>query len=340
MPPTPATTALPAGLAHLVLQEGQRAIHCEAIVRGSSVTARWYTSQHVRGRDTSTTGRSRSRETNRSRRRDIDSWRGHRGAPARRSQFVGLDVRSAERAPRSADSNIASARTPSARRIRTDTPARYRALSPSPTSAVDARLTLRPPFPGNVPVKPDSLRRAGDRVAVGGDCFQCNGALMGSGTSNASVSAPSVTAIRTRRCRLARNGVECDGLRLPCVEPHGLRGHGPDTRTASRLRIVTTASPARPVLFVTMAPNDARSPDDRNRGNAGSIVSGLVARISVSAAPKCDYRSPATAMMRYVVSESGNVTVVAARPAASVVTEPSQKTSERKSRRIAPGSMA
>ena len=42
-------------------------------------------------------------------------------------------------------------------------------------------------------------------------------------------------------------------------------------------------------------------------------------------------------MIRYVVSESGNVTFVVARPFASVVIEPSQKTSERKSVRISLG---
>ena len=104
--------------------------------------------------------------------------------------------------------------------------------------------------------------------------------------------------------------------------------------------MVTTASPAWLVLFVTMAPKDARSPKERNRGTACSSVSGLVARTSASPAPKCDDRSPATAMMRYVVSESGNVTVVVARPLASVVAEPSQKTSDRKSVRISPGCSA
>ena len=98
--------------------------------------------------------------------------------------------------------------------------------------------------------------------------------------------------------------------------------------------MVTAALPASFPEFVTTAPKEARSPLLRNRGNAGRSVSGFVTRTSRSPNPNCDSLSPATAMIRYVVSESGSVTVVVARPSAPVIAEPSQKTSGRKSWRI------
>ena len=164
-----------------------------------------------------------------------------------------------------------------------------------------------------------------------------SGSLTRSGISNASVSPPSVTVIRTRGAA----GRRVRARRTSPTPTRPARG-GPSAssrrRTAacpgSRLRIVTTASPASLPELVTTAPNDARSPLPRKRGNAGSIVSGFVTRISRSPKPNCDAMSPATAMMRYVVSESGSVTVVVARPSAPVVADPSQKTSGRKSWRI------
>ena len=54
-------------------------------------------------------------------------------------------------------------------------------------------------------------------------------------------------------------------------------------------------------------------------------------RISLSPDPNLDTRSPPTAMIRYVVSDSGSLTSTDAWPEASVVTEPSQNASTRKS---------
>ncbi len=100
---------------------------------------------------------------------------------------------------------------------------------------------------------------------------------------------------------------------------------GPDDRERQiRLWMSITASPAVLRLFVTVAPTEARSPLVKKRGSAGSSVSGLAAEISCSADPNRDCASPATAMMRYVVSESGNVTVVRAVPSAAVRIDPSQ----------------
>ena len=100
---------------------------------------------------------------------------------------------------------------------------------------------------------------------------------------------------------------------------------------------MTIAAP--PVLswFVTTAPKYDLSPTARKRGNAGLSVTGLLIRISVSPAPNRDARSAATAMMRYVVSDSGSLTLMFAWPLTSVATEPSQNASTRKSRRTVPG---
>ncbi len=73
-----------------------------------------------------------------------------------------------------------------------------------------------------------------------------------------------------------------------------------------------------------------------NLGNVGLSVSGLLVRTSTSSEPKRELRSAATAMIRYVVSDSGNVTSTTARPSALVVTDPSQNARTRKSRRTVP----
>ena len=72
--------------------------------------------------------------------------------------------------------------------------------------------------------------------------------------------------------------------------------------------MVTVAVPFVLSWLVTTAPKDALSPRARKRGNVGFMVSGLLTRISLSAEPKRDALSAATAMMRYVVSDSGSVT--------------------------------
>src|SRR5262245_16192776 len=66
----------------------------------------------------------------------------------------------------------------------------------------------------------------------------------------------------------------------------------------SRLLIVTVALPLLFNWLVTTAPNAALSPRARKRGNVGFIVSGLLTRISLSAEPKRDALSAATAMIR------------------------------------------
>ena len=95
--------------------------------------------------------------------------------------------------------------------------------------------------------------------------------------------------------------------------------------------MVTTAVPAAGSWLVTTAPNDALSPTARKRGNVGFSVSGLLMRTSLSPDPKRELRSPATAMIRYVVSDSGSLTSTSAWPFASVATDPTQNASTRKS---------
>ncbi len=63
---------------------------------------------------------------------------------------------------------------------------------------------------------------------------------------------------------------------------------------------------------------------------------GLLVRTSALPDPKRERRSPATAMIRYVVSDSGSVTSTFAWPSAPVATDPSQNASARKSLRTAP----
>ena len=95
--------------------------------------------------------------------------------------------------------------------------------------------------------------------------------------------------------------------------------------------MVTMAVPLSFSRLCTTAPKRAVSPAARKRGNAGFSSTGLLVRISRSSHPKRDARSPATAMIRYVVRLSGSVTSAAARPEASVVTDPSQNARTRKS---------
>ena len=73
----------------------------------------------------------------------------------------------------------------------------------------------------------------------------------------------------------------------------------------SRLRIVTIADPGSLSWLVTTEPKYALSPRAMNRGNAALSTTGLLMRISLSADPNRDALSAATAMMRYVVSDSG-----------------------------------
>ena len=79
------------------------------------------------------------------------------------------------------------------------------------------------------------------------------------------------------------------------------------------------------------APKCARSPTARKRGNVGLSVSGLLTRTSLSPDPNRELRSAATAMIRYVVRDSGSLMSRRARPLASVVTDPSQNARTRKS---------
>ena len=69
------------------------------------------------------------------------------------------------------------------------------------------------------------------------------------------------------------------------------------------------------------------------RGNAAFSTTGLLIRTSLSPEPNREVLSPPTAMMRYVVSDSGSLTSTAAWPRTSVVTDPSQNASTRKSLR-------
>ena len=166
---------------------------------------------------------------------------------------------------------------------------------------MEARLTLKPPAPGMMPAGIVSFSVALVIVSPYAATLSSRaGAVTGSVASNASVSPPSVTVIWTRAWPRAvaiaskRTGTDSPGAsRTVRVSSPANCSDG-----RSRLRIVTTASPALPVPLVTTAPKEARSPCPMKRGKAASIVSGFVARISLSAAPKCDERSPATAMTR------------------------------------------
>src|SRR3954454_22653039 len=97
--------------------------------------------------------------------------------------------------------------------------------------------------------------------------------------------------------------------------------------------IVTVALPGCLSCECTTAPKYALSPTARKRGQVGVSSTGLLMRISFCAQPKRDALSPATAMMRYVVRDSGNVMSVLAWPFASVTTDPTQNASTRKSLR-------
>ena len=67
------------------------------------------------------------------------------------------------------------------------------------------------------------------------------------------------------------------------------------------------------------------------RGNADFSMSGLLIRISLSPDPNRDVLSAATAMIRYVVSDSGSLMSALALPLASVTIDPSQNASTLKS---------
>ena len=114
-----------------------------------------------------------------------------------------------------------------------------------------------------------------------------DGIVTGSVVSNASVWPPSVTVICTRTGAIDR---AMPSKRTAWVSPADrctvftVAASNPSA-APSRLRTVMTASPPVDVPFVTVAPKTARSPRDRNRGNAGRSVSGLVTLISRSPDP-------------------------------------------------------
>ena len=62
--------------------------------------------------------------------------------------------------------------------------------------------------------------------------------------------------------------------------------------------MVTIAEPFSGSRLCTTEPKCAVSPTARKRGKAGFSSTGLLVRISRSAKPKREARSPATAMMR------------------------------------------
>jgi hypothetical protein len=97
--------------------------------------------------------------------------------------------------------------------------------------------------------------------------------------------APSVTVICTRAVPdAAGRGVEAHGSVEPAADLHGLRRRPwncEQRRIEAADRHVALAAVGS--VFVTTAPNVARSPSERNRGNAASSVTGLETVISRSA---------------------------------------------------------
>ena len=193
--------------------------------------------------------------------------------------------------PRSAASSSASAREPRCSAQPYGYSTRYRAPSPRPTSAVDARSTCSPPNVGHDTgrqlerlgcrrIAPPPPRRSPTR-------FRARRALRPG-------SRPG-----TRRSR--RQPDRHLHARAPDRPPRGVeaRFDGPAGGDVDRLRRARPAklqdvrdrgsrsSPSRdpPVVnwLVTTAPNDALSPTARKRGNVGFSVTGLLIRISLSA---------------------------------------------------------
>ncbi len=161
----------------------------------------------------------------------------------------------------------------------------------------------------------------------------------GTTSSNASDSPSSFTVMRMRAFPAAfaftgkRTSIEDFG------ETGTIRRASPaiSRNRGSRLCIVTIASPFRATWLVRTDPKSAVSPEARKRGNAAFKSRGLLTRTSACPQPNRESLSPATAMIRYVVNDSGSVTSAEAIPWASVTSDPSQNASTRKSRRTAPG---
>src|SRR4051812_7866132 len=243
--------------------------------------------------------------------------------------------------PRSAASSSANARDPRCSAHPYGYSTRYFAPSPKPTSAVDAISTRRPPNPGTTPsgTFSRSIAAASRTSPTAGTVSGEDNTSTGITSSNASVSPASDTVTRTR----ARPTVRPAASNLTSTDPPAGTSticgavSAKSMTAGSRLVTVTVAAPAVFNWLITTAPNAALSPTARNRGNVGFSVTGLLMRISVSADPNRELPPPATAMMRYVVSDSGSVTATDACPRASVTTEPSQNASVRKSLRTVPG---
>ncbi len=115
------------------------------------------------------------------------------------------------------------------------------------------------------------------------------------------------------------------------------RGGGsglPPVRRRSRLPVTaarTSTWRSKPERFRTTTPACAASSGLRNRGRAGSRPTGFVARSSASPEPNSSTPATATAMTRYVVSESGSAKETVVRPSSPVTTSPFQTASARKS---------
>ena len=129
-----------------------------------------------------------------------------------------------------------------------------------------------------------------------------------------SPSSFAVICMRARPTARARQ-VEAHLRRAAAGHGHRLLARRPRPRSTdgSRLRMVTMAVP----LSLQLAVDDGAEARAcrRRRGSAGTPAcssTGLLMRISRSPRPKREALSPATAMMRYVVRDSGSVTSVAA----------------------------
>jgi hypothetical protein len=214
--------------------------------------------------------------------------------------------------PRSAASISASARTRcSAQPYGYST--RYRAPSPSRPSpstrarraAAEARHDVRRHLERLGP-RAASLRRLAVRATVSGDTSTRTGMT----SSNASFSRPIFTRHRTRarrpRLRHASKRTSTEPPASSTVVCPLIVEH--DGSRLDRHRRLAAAASAG----CDDAPKYALSPTARKRGNDGVSISGLLMRISPVPA-EARLRSPATAMIRYVVSDSGSLTSVFAR---------------------------
>jgi hypothetical protein len=91
-------------------------------------------------------------------------------------------------------------------------------------------------------------------------------------------------------------------------------------RSVSPSTAISTSTFALPSPFeVTTTPASIASPARRKRGSAGRAISGRLVVTRDSPYPKRSSSAAVTAMIRYVVSESGSLKLARTFPSASVI---------------------